>query len=207
MKGTTMSEIKVKVGDRYHNERNDVVVTKVYRNTVADSKVQIPEGRKPNPRVEERNEKELSGVWVKFESLSTDSVYDVPLEYFGQGMTLVESNKISVDSEYIKDVVSTFIKGVYSSGGDGCGKLLTQHYDFRELADYFANFEVPMYSQEKDENGKNKISGTKKIKEMYHRIDYDDHVLFSDMSNENFIIGPAFPSSKADRFDDITIIF
>ena len=197
----------IRIGDHYQlkgQPRKSYVVTKIFKKMAPDGILQpVPKSYEQHPF--KIHHQPIDCPWITLEHLFGESgeVCITQTNFESQFEPGARFSKIDADEAvYVDGIIATYVAGVFSSGGDGGGQLLTMQHDFRELADRFGEYIPPRY------NTDGTISpGDKKMSEMYCRIDHDDHVLFSDMSNENFTIGPAFPSSKAHRFDDITIIF
>ncbi len=98
---------------------------------------------------------------------------------------------------------NAFLYGVHASGGDGDGELSCQnHYDtntdyYKEVADAFGEYEQEYYDGRRV-----------KIKDSYTRFDEFDkgYVIFTDMSNENFIISKYTEGKTKGRYDDIFMV-
>jgi hypothetical protein len=94
-------------------------------------------------------------------------------------------NKMSEDM--LNSLFDLFLKAVWSQGGDGCGYLVAgKHYAYEDLANAF-----------EDELRNRGFMAS------YIREDFDAWTLFSDQSNENFIISQKV---MRDSYKDIEII-
>lgn len=102
-----------------------------------------------------------------------------------------------------------FTLGVFSSGGDGDGTLaVKKHYDkndyyYKEVADAFGEYKLPRYGWPDKSDIKWVV-----IKDIYKRHDHYDknYVLFTDESNENFVICQYEEGMAFSKFDDIFMV-
>jgi len=207
--------MELKIGKHYVNKNknmqfSDVVITKIYQKLDGEVKMTAPDNSWMQSRIEQYNSKPLSNIYICAEHIFNDGgEFDTTKEAFEQfyepsrEMSLKGRENDKHLQSHINSIFNAFLDGVYASGGDGSGRLLTKYYDFKELADLFGDYVIPYQNSDGTINNEK----FRRVKDIYTRIDSDDHVCFTDMSNENFTIGPAFPSSKAHKYDDIFIVF
>jgi len=221
--------MEIKIGDRFiaKNDagnpiRTEVVVTNIYTpQTSSHTPIEIPErynGTNMAERAEKYNaEDPPTEVMLEIQGATHMSTpHQIRIDIFEKNYKPYPRPFSDPNEKRSKKLLETAFKtllaGTYSSGGDGSGTLLVSHYDFRAVADAFGEYEIESgYEMDqdgkvkKDENG-NDIHIKRKIKDIYFRNNYADRVLFSDMSNENMTIGPAFLQGKLGPYDDVVII-
>ena len=86
---------------------------------------------------------------------------------------------LKMPKNMLKPLFETLIKFVHSEGGDGCGFLVAgKHYAYEDIALAFG--------EELRDRG---------LSDSYFREDFDGYALFTDGSNESFIISQEVLSS------------
>ena len=96
-------------------------------------------------------------------------------------------DEIKLSDGLLRTLFNTLIEFTFAQGGDGCGYLVCGKY--YSVATIAGKFEEELNSRKWLDN--------------YYREDYDDYTLFTDRSNENFVISQA---SLRDPYKDIEII-
>ena len=106
-------------------------------------------------------------------------------------MTLDE---IKLSDNLLKTLFNTLIEFTLAQGGDGCGYLVCgKYYSVDYIADEF----------EKELRTRGWFGDVRVRALNYHRKDYEGYTLFTDRSNENFVISQ---KSLRDPYKDIEII-
>lgn len=77
------------------------------------------------------------------------------------------NNLSPANDEYFNAFFYAIVRGVWSSGGDGEGTLAVQHWNYKEVAEKFQEFEVKLYD-----------GRLKKMKELWTIEHRNDCILF-----------------------------